>query len=255
MAAGAAETAARGSARAAAPAQPAQVADAGTASSPPFGVLVVTATAGYRHDSIAAAVAAIRRWGEASGSFHTTVLAEVADLPALDGALLAQQRVLCFANTSGDLPLSAAQQRAIVEFVAAGGGFAGTHSAADTGYAWPEYGDLIGAYFREHPWTQRVTVRVEDGEHPAARELPPTFDIEDEIYVFRTDPGARPQTRVLLSLDPASVGAAGGFPLAWCAPYGAGRTFYTALGHFDAVWEDPLFATHLARAIEWAAGA
>ncbi len=227
----------------------------------PFGVLVVTATAGFRHDSIPAAVAAIRRIGERTGAFFTTVLPEVADLATLDAGLLAQHRVVCFASTSGELPLTGEQQAAIVDFVRAGGGFVGTHSAADTGYTWPAYGELVGAYFLEHPWTQTVRVQVDDAAHPTTAGLPASFEIEEEIYVFRSDPRQRPDTRVVLSLDASSVGAVGAagtsgeFPLSWCAPFGAGRSFYTALGHFDAVWEDPWFGAHLANGIAWAAGA
>jgi len=227
----------------------------------PFGVLVSTATAGYRHDSILTATETIRRLGQDSGSFTTTVIPEATDLPLLTPELLAQQQVVCFVCTSGELPLSDQQKQALLDFVRAGGGFFGAHSATDTFYEWPEYGELIGAYFREHPWSQPVTLRVEDPEHPTTRMLPLSFEIADEIYVFRSDVRARSDTRVLLSLDTASVGPTGpsagapnDFPLAWCSTYGAGRVLYNALGHADAVWQDPRFTAHLHAALHWLAG-
>ncbi len=33
-----------------------------------------------------------------------------------------------------------------------GKGFVGVHSAIDTYYKWPEYGEMIGGYFNQHPW-------------------------------------------------------------------------------------------------------
>ena len=90
--------------------------------------------------------------------------------------------------------------------------------------------------------------------------LPPSFEIADEIYVFRADVRARPDTRVLLSLDTSSVGftvpsagAPNDFPLAWCSTYGAGRVLYNALGHADAVWQDPHITAHLYAALHWLA--
>ena len=59
----------------------------------------------------------------------------------------------------------------------AGGGFVGVHSASDTLYEWPEYGRLVGAYFKEHPWTQQASLIVEDGSHPAAAGLGERFSI------------------------------------------------------------------------------
>jgi hypothetical protein len=56
---------------------------------------------------------------------------------------------------------------------------------------------------------------------------------------------------VLLSLDPASVGTTGDYPLAWSQTIGQGRSFYTALGHHDATWQDTRFQAHMRGAIAW----
>lgn len=219
-----------------------------------FGVLVVGATAGYRHDSIPAAIETIRQIGEESGAFGVTVLPEVSDLVALSTDMLTQHSVAVFASTSGELPLDETQKAALLSFIEAGGGFIGIHSATDTFYSWPEYGELTGAYFREHPWTQEVRVTVEDATHPTTQMLPSTLTLTDEIYFFRSDVRARPNTQVLMALDASSVGAAGDFPLAWYTTYGAGRVLYNALGHFDGIWREPFFRAHLLAAIRWTAG-
>ena len=44
-----------------------------------------------------------------------------------------------------------------------GKGFIGIHSATITFTDWPEYGDMIGGYFDEHPWgTFDAPIVVED---------------------------------------------------------------------------------------------
>lgn len=108
------------------------------------------------------------------------------------------------------------------------------------------------ARFKEHPWTTRVTVAVEDRAHPITSMLGPSFSIEDEIYTFRENP--RPHAHVLMRLEAASVGASGDYPLAWTRAYGSGRVYYNALGHFAATWSNPLFLRQIVEAIVWAGG-
>jgi type 1 glutamine amidotransferase len=141
---------------------------------------------------------------------------------------------------------------ALVDFVSGGRGFIGVHSATDTLYDWPEYGRLVGTYFREHPWTQQAVVVVEDQSHPSTVRLGDRFSILEEFYTFRDNPRGRVQ--VLLRLDPSSVGSAGDYPLAWAQSFGAGRTYYNALGHFSETWTDQRFVQQLAGAIRWTAG-
>ena len=212
-------------------------------------VLMVTATAGFRHDSIDTARVVVASIGSTTGEFRVTA---TEDLSTLTSSGLAAYDVLFFALTSGELPLSAEQRAAILAFVAGGGGFLGAHSATDTLYGWPEYGEMVGAYFREHPWTQQGTVVVEDASHPAAAGVGSQFSINEEFYTFRENP--RPRVQVLLRLDAASVGSSGDYPLAWTRPHGRGRVYYNALGHFSSTWQDPRFQRQLRGAITWAAG-
>src|SRR5688572_843649 len=121
-------------------------------------VLMLTATAGFRHDSISSATNAIRALSASTGEFTVTV---TEDLRVFSPGTLANYDVIMFALTSGELPLSADQQAALVAFVSGGRGFIGIHSATDTLYGWSEYERLVGAYFREHPWVQRADVIVE----------------------------------------------------------------------------------------------
>jgi len=215
----------------------------------PVRVLMLTATAGFRHESIATARQVMSSLASSSGEFTVTLIDDVSGVTA---GSLASTDVLFFALTSGELPFTADQKGAILAFVSRGGGVLGAHSATDTLYEWPEYGAMIGAYFQEHPWTREAAVIVEDAAHPATMGLGDRFSIAEEFYTFRDNP--RPRVHVLLRLDAASVGATGDYPLAWTLAQGGGRVYYNALGHFPATWNDRRFQQQLVGAIRWAAG-
>jgi len=223
-----------------APTQPA-------ASVTPIRVLMLTATAGFRHDSISIAREVLTSIGPANGFAITAT----EDLSAFTASNLAGFDVVMFNLTSGELPFTSEQRNALLAFVNGGKGFIGTHSATDTLYEWPDYGRLVGAYFKEHPWTQQGRVIVENGSHPAAGVRDP-FTLEEEFYTFRENPRGRVQ--VLMALDAASVGASGDYPLVWTQSFGSGRSYYNALGHFDSTWRDAKFQAQMVAAIKWAAG-
>ena len=206
---------------------------------------MITTTAGFRHDSISTARDVMNGLGGAGGF----TVAATEDLSTIGAASLASYDVVFFALTTGELALSADQKAALTDFVARGGGFMGVHSATDTFYSWPEYGQLIGAYFKEHPWTTTASVVVEDQAHPTTAGLGTSFSIREEFYTFRENP--RPNVTVLLRLDAPSVNATGDYPLAWADTYGTGRVYYNALGHFSETWQDPRFQQQMTAAVRW----
>jgi hypothetical protein len=210
---------------------------------------MVTATAGFRHDAIATAQQVMTALAASSREF---VVTPTEDLSTISASGLSSYDVLFFALTSGELPYGTDQKSAILSFVSSGKGFLGVHSATDTLYEWADYGRLVGAYVKEHPWTQQGTVIVEDPSHPAAAGIGDRFAVMEEFYTFRENP--RPRVQVLLRLDAASVGATGDYPLAWAHAFGGGRAYYNALGHFPATWSDARFQRQLLGAIRWAAG-
>ena len=217
-------------------------------------VVYVTHSGGYRHDCLATSAQVLTDVGRSSGLWNLEVSDDAAAV--LTAEHLATVDAVVF-FTSGDLGLDAGQKKALLEFVARGGGFAGFHSATDTEYGWPEYHDLIGAVFDGHPWHQEVVVLGDQPSHPAVRALGASFSIFDEIYQFRD---VRPGSAVLLSLDPSSVDVSlgkdnpWGHPLAWTRSADAGRVFYCALGHEVSTWEDPRFQAMLRDSIGWVLG-
>jgi len=206
---------------------------------------MITTTAGFRHDSISTARDVMTGLGSTGGF----TVAATEDLSTIGTASLASYDVVFFALTTGELALTADQKTAFTDFVARGGGFMGVHSATDTFHGWPEYGQLIGAYFKEHPWTTTASVVVEDQAHPTTAGLGTSFSIREEFYTFRENP--RPNVRVLLRLDAPSVNATGDYPLAWADTYGTGRVYYNALGHFSETWQDPRFQQQMNAAVRW----
>jgi type 1 glutamine amidotransferase len=210
---------------------------------------MLTATAGFRHDSIPTARQVMSNLAASSREFTITA---TDDLSTMTSAARGNYDVIMFVLTSGELPFTAEQKSALVDFVSSGHGFIGVHSASDTLYEWPDYGRLVGAYFKEHPWTMQATVIVEDPGHPSMAGQSDRLTLLEEFYTFRQNP--RPNVHVLLRLDAASVGASGDFPLAWTGTFGAGRTYYNALGHFAETWNDTRFQRQMASAIKWASG-
>jgi type 1 glutamine amidotransferase len=210
-------------------------------------VLVLTATAGFRHiEAIAAARAVLPSIDGGRYVFEFTE-----DLSSFSSQRLQNIHVVMFVLTSGELSFTPEQRAALLDFVRGGKGFIGIHSATDTLYEWPEYGLLVGAYFKDHPWTQRANLIPENMTHPASG-VAGDFALDEEFYTFRENP--RDRVAVLLRLDGRSVGATGDYPLAWAQAFGLGRSYYNALGHFPETWRDPTFHAQLAAAIRWAGG-
>ncbi len=219
-------------------------------------VLFLTHSAGFRHDSIATAIRAFEQIATRTGVLE---IAATEDVSRITAANLAGYDAVFF-FTSGELPLTAQQKRDLLDFVRAGKGFGGAHSATDTLYTWEEYGDLIGGYFDGHPWVQEVRIDVEDTAFPGLGGVGENFRIVEEIYQHRAF--SREKVRVLMTLDTRTVDLRapgvnrtdGDFALTWCRRYGNGRVFYTALGHFDETWLDARFQQVLEGALLWLTG-
>jgi type 1 glutamine amidotransferase len=208
-------------------------------------LIVVTATEGFRHDSIETAEQVIAALAPSYGIDVVHARTDVEMLERLAPAELQSAAAVMFVNTSGELP--AAAREALLEWVRAGGTFIGVHSAADTWHSSPDYIEMVGAEFVTHPPESTVSVFVEDRTHKATVGVASPQVIFEEIYVFTNFDPAR--VKLLLSLrEPEHQ------PLAWEKTYGAGRVFYTALGHRIDVWTSPWYQRHIGGALLWALG-
>ncbi|MEE3329766.1 MAG: ThuA domain-containing protein [Myxococcota bacterium] len=225
-------------------------------------VLLVTKTNGFRHEeAIAAGVPVIQEIGQRNGwsVFHTEngAVHNAADLSKFDAVVWFQ--------VSGDL-LDEVQRAALKAYIEGGGGFVAVHgSGGDGSYEWDWYvSDLIGEQFIGHimaPQFQEATVVVEDLDHPATRGLPATWQHTEEWYSFEASPRPR-GARILMSVDESTYDptmwmkdlSMGDHPVVWSHCPGAGRAFFSALGHQAVAYEKPEHLSMLEGAIAWAAG-
>jgi type 1 glutamine amidotransferase len=239
----------------------------------PFQLLLYTYSTGYRHAAIPAGIAAMRALGVTNG-FRVVVKGsapnrlgaycgnrpQAADLAYFTRENLAAYAAVIFLNTTSvpDGPLlDEAGQAALEVYVRAGGGFVGIHAAADAEYAWDFYRELVGASFLAHGPAVTASLRIEDATHPATSGLPNPWSRFDEWFDF--SPSPRAMAHVLVNLDettyPDNPAPMGDHPIAWCKTVGAGRSFYTGLGHTPEAFGDALVRRHLLGGVLYAAGA
>lgn len=230
-------------------------------------VLVVGETKGFEHDSISAAMVAVYEMGKQSGLWDATL--------RTDTELLTKKKLgrnaknldyfdaIVFASTTGELDLDASQKTDLISAIHdEGKGFVGIHAALDTNYTWPEYGEMIGGWFDQHPWgTFDAPIINEEPGSPIVKQFPKAFTKRDEIY--QPTDWSRDKVNVLLSLDPAKLNYANNdrvhradhdFAVAWTKMYGKGRVFYSTLGHTTESWDDPDIRTMYFEGIKWALG-
>jgi type 1 glutamine amidotransferase len=226
-----------------------------TPAAPSKRLLVVTHTAGFRHDSIPVAETTLTSIGSASGLYEVEFCRTADDVKRLMTAdALSRYHAVFFANTTGNLGIP--DVAAFLSWIAGGGAFLGAHSASDTYHESPEFLAMLGGEFDTHGKIAEADVRVDDPTHPAVSHLSPRFQLVDELYRFKRF--NKREVHMLLTLDrnpPDDVGEAGqpaDLPMAWHRSHGRGRVFYTAFGHRREVWQDARFQVHLREAIRWA---
>lgn len=212
----------------------------------PIKVLVFSKTAGFRHDCIPTAVAELKKMK----GLEVTATEDAAVFTPRE---LGKYDVVLFQCTTGDV-LNDEQQKAFESYIRSGKGFVGTHSASDTEYDWPFFGELVGAYFSGHPAIQQATIHVEK-ETPETRNIPRPWIRVDEWYNYKVNP--RGKVEVLATLDEKTYQGgtmAGDHPIMWRTRVGKGRGWYTGLGHTQGTYREWIFQDSLYQGIRWAAG-
>ena len=212
-------------------------------------VLVFTKTKAYRHKNISDGVYALREIGK--GIF---VVEQTEDSGVFTSDNLKRFSAVVFFSTTGDV-LNKEQQAAFEHYIHSGGGFVGIHAAADTEYDWPWYGQLVGAWFKDHTEVILATVRREDKTHISTIDFPDSWRRADEWYRFRTNP--RESVRVLVTVNDQDLGKVtmnGDHPISWMHEFEGGRAWYTGMGHTKESFLEPEFKKHVLGGIVWAMG-
>jgi type 1 glutamine amidotransferase len=225
-------------------------------------LLIIGEEKGYRHEAVSHAMATIERLGKETGLWDSVIRTDTEALTKkkleYNAKNLADFDAVLF-YTGGTLEMDDQQKADFLSFIHDDGkGFIGVHSAAITFARWPEYVEMVGGTFDEHPWnTFAAPVIVEDPSFPGMQQWPKAFTLTDEIYQMK-----------LLAPDHSRADAPGcgkadlknpkvhrqdrDFAVTWVKTYGKGRVFYTTLGHVEANWDMAEMQKMMIEAIKWA---
>ncbi|HNS19270.1 MAG TPA: ThuA domain-containing protein [Sedimentisphaerales bacterium] len=249
----------------------------------PRKLLVFSRSWGYKHTARPYGAKAIEIMARQTGAFEAVLaeeddsLFEPANLKQFDAIVLnnTNEEIFLpedFAKVPQDQQAKARQRdemlkKSFTDFVREGGGLAVIHAGVASFREWPEFGEIVGARFDNHPWGSGSTVvlRIEEPGHPlTAAFKEPFFIVTDEIYQV-TVPYSRQNLRVLVTVDPerTSTTAAqkelihredGDFAMTWVKSYGKGRVFYCALGHEHELFWNPIVLQHYLDGIQFVLG-
>lgn len=229
---------------------------------------------GYQHDSITHALSTIERLGWESGLYDTIIRTDsqsITKSPILfrQGTGIATGADFLARNLDyfdaifffgvREIDLDTEQKADLLRFVRDDGkGFVATHAAATAFFSSPEFGEMLGARFDEHPWDiTEATVIVEDRQSPMTRHLPASFAVTDEHYQLKDI--SRDKVHVLARLDASKLDLKAplvhrqdrDFIAAYTKTYGKGRVFYSTLGHPRELWDEPWMRTMYFEALKW----
>jgi len=223
----------------------------------PRRVIIFTMTKGFRHGSIPLAAKAVEILGSKTGAYEAV---QTDDPSRLAPDRLKEFDAVVMDQCTGVPFDDPALKASLLEFVRGGKGIVGIHAATDAFYdAWPEYGEMMGGFFKGHPF-RRISVKLDDPTSPLNAAFGGQgFEISDEIYTFK-EPYSRDTLRVLLSIDWENANLSKGnrtdndYALSWIREYGKGRVFYCAFGHDDAIWWNPAVLRHYLDGLQYALG-
>ena len=248
----------------------------------PRKLLVFSRSWGYKHTARPFGAKAIEIMGQKTGAFEAVLteedrMFEPQSLRQFDAVVLnnTNEEIFLpedFAKRPPEEQAKARQRdemlkKSFSEYLQAGGGLAIIHAGVASFRDWPEFGNIAGARFDNHPWGAGSTVvlRVEEPDHPLmAAFKEPFFIVTDEIYQV-TAPYSRENLRVLLRVDPERTRTTPeqkknvhredkDFAMTWVKNYGQGRVFYCALGHEHELFWNPIVLQHYLDGIQFVLG-
>ncbi len=242
-------------------------------------LLVFSRAWGYRHSAIPYGKAMTEAMASKTKAFDVVLtnddsFFELDRLQRFDAVLLNNTNNEIFLPENFS-KLSPAEQQAasirdamlkqnFVRFLSSGKGLAVLHAGVASFRDWPEYGNIIGARFENHPWNSgsTITLHIEDSSHSLCQVFPSSrFEVTDEIYQFKEFD--RSKLRVLFSIDTSQIDLKnksgirrtdGDFALSWIKNYGKGRVFYSALGHQPDIYWNEILLRHFLAGIQFALG-
>jgi type 1 glutamine amidotransferase len=159
----------------------------------------------------------------------------------LSAKALKQYDAVFFVNTNGELPLPDPQ--AFLDWIQAGHGYLGTHSAAGTLELLRGYGEMVGGVGDHHGHQETVKLSNDDPANPMTAAFGSTQIADDEWYLFKPSYD-RSKVHSLYSMtEHPNDKTAGHYPVAWCKYYGKGRVYFTSQGHRYDIWDSHWIGT------------
>ncbi len=170
----------------------------------------------------------------------------------LDGDALMGYDLIVPAMTMG--VLGDEETRNLCKAVAAGAGLGGWHGGMGDAFRGnTEYQFMVGGQFVAHPGNMiDYVVEVVCPGDPIMAGIG-NFKMHSEQYYMHVDPSNRVLATTTFSGDHCPWVAGTVMPTIWTRPYGAGRVFYSALGHCAGEFAVPELAEILRRGLLWAA--
>ncbi|MFH1550617.1 MAG: ThuA domain-containing protein [Planctomycetota bacterium] len=124
--------------------------------------------------------------------------------------------------------ISSKQWEGISKAVCEGIGLAGVHGGlSDVTSSSAEYYWMVGGRFVGHPYIGEYTVRLTNVKSPITEGMKPQFRYDSEQYYMLVDPANTVLAETTYDYKEYKCT----MPVVWTKTWGAGRVFYSALGH------------------------
>jgi hypothetical protein len=184
---------------------------------------------------------------------------ETNDIFALDADLTGYDLlVLNWNNALLSEGLTLAQETSLLTAVQQGTGVAAWHGAAAAFRTSLKYHWLLGGSFLEHPAGEGVkypySVSIADRDHEITSGVN-DFEVASEQYYMSVDPNNHVLAETVFTGDQLPWLEGARMPQAWTRTWGAGRVFYSAVGHDLDDLENPDVTRLVSQGLGWAARA
>jgi len=151
--------------------------------------------------------------------------------------------------------LNPQQEAALQAFVESGGGIVAIHGASASFTNSDRWFRMLGGRFSGHaPGTFTLPITIADPAHPIMKGIK-EFAILDEEYCHRFPEGVERHVLARFKQRPVTTTEKNGNNDAvWTVDSGKGRVVYSALGHGEEAWKNPVWQKLIVQSILWAAG-
>jgi type 1 glutamine amidotransferase len=160
-------------------------------------------------------------------------------------------------------PMSPAGKEKLLAAIAAGKGYVGFHSAADTFHSpgprdvvqteLDPYVAMVGGEFVVHGRQQEAAMRVTSAKFPGVQEMGEASRFMEEWYALKN---FAKDLHVILVQETEGMTddcyQRPPFPATWARLHGKGRVFYTSFGHREDIWTNPKVKSLILGGFAWA---